>query len=259
LALQEAESLYLPRASSAPTAIVLAASRGEELGELTADRPKTMIRIGNQPLLGHIVAAYNAAGIHRIVVVSGYRQETVRLPGITCVANPLYASTGELFSLCKALESIPNDEDIIVSYGDVLFRKYIVGLLRDVEAPLVVAVDTNWQESANRARLADYVHCSEAFSRSSTHHRVDLKQMDAQMPRTEIHGEWIGFLRIGKACLPQIRVIAAELVRTAPDTKLPHLINELIKQGQEVRVVYTTGNWLDIDSFQDVVDAVAFQ
>jgi hypothetical protein len=24
-------------------------------------------------------------------------------------------------------------------------------------------------------------------------------------------------------------------------------------------VVYTTGNWLDIDSFQDVVDAVAFQ
>ena len=55
---------------------MLAASRGSALGELTADRPKTMVEIRGQPLLSHIITAYNAAGIKRITVVRGY------LPGV---------------------------------------------------------------------------------------------------------------------------------------------------------------------------------
>src|SRR6185503_14721301 len=58
--LQEAEDRYLPRGAEDTSAIVLAASRGDELGELTEQQPKTMVNIQGSPILSHIVDAYNA-------------------------------------------------------------------------------------------------------------------------------------------------------------------------------------------------------
>ena len=98
--LQEAEDRYLPRGAEDTTAIVLAASRGDELGELTEQQPKTMVKIQGRPILSHIVDAYNAVGIKDIVVVRGYKKEAVNLPNLTYIDNNDFAETGELrFSL----------------------------------------------------------------------------------------------------------------------------------------------------------------
>jgi phosphoenolpyruvate phosphomutase len=40
--------------------------------------------------------------------------------------------------------------------------------------------------------------------------------------------------------------------------KIPDLMNGLVARGHRVRVFYTTGNWLDIDSLEDVVLAGRF-
>jgi phosphoenolpyruvate phosphomutase len=40
--------------------------------------------------------------------------------------------------------------------------------------------------------------------------------------------------------------------------KLHHLLAELVRRGERVRVVYTTGHWLDVDSLDDVVAAGSF-
>ncbi len=42
-------------------------------------------------------------------------------------------------------------------------------------------------------------------------------------------------------------------------SKIPELVNALLASGQRVRVLYTTGNWLDIDSLDDLVLAGRFQ
>jgi NDP-sugar pyrophosphorylase family protein len=39
---------------------------------------------------------------------------------------------------------------------------------------------------------------------------------------------------------------------------MPDLINTLIENGNIVRVIYTTGHWLDIDAVQDLVAAGNF-
>jgi phosphoenolpyruvate phosphomutase len=41
--------------------------------------------------------------------------------------------------------------------------------------------------------------------------------------------------------------------------KIPDLVNALVRSGRKVRVLYTTGNWLDIDSLDDLVLAGRFQ
>lgn len=259
--LQEAEERYLPKRQDRSRAVILAASRGSALGSLTESRPKALVAVRGQPLLGHIVAAYNGAGIKRITVVRGYRPEAFDLPALTYVDNPDYADTSELVSLSVALVADPDDSrDLIVSYGDVIFKRYILEAIEEPEADFVVAVDTDWRDSVNRGRAADYVRCSQPHSRRAFYQPVWLEAAGEALPEDEIHGEWMGFLRVAAPALPRLRAVVAAMVADPANrrAKLHHLLAELVRRGERVRVVYTTGHWLDVDSLDDVVAAGSF-
>jgi len=259
--LEEAESRYLPNEKSRPAAIVLAAARGEEMGSLTADIPKSMVMVGGKPLLGRIIDSFNAAGIKDITVVRGYRKEVMNLPGVTYVDNDEYAQTGELMSLWLGLARARKDgQAIIVSYGDVLFRRYIPDLLMEAGEGLTAIVDTEWRASANRRRVADYVRCTLPYSRLHYNRLVCLEKMSSYLDESEIHGEWMGFLKIEPDVLPRF---AAELDKMLGEkdglsATMPDILNVMVRSGVPVRVIYTTGNWLDIDSVEDVLNAGGF-
>lgn len=259
--LQAAEELYLPRQSDSARVIVLAASRGSALGELTESRPKAMVEIQGQPLLGHIVSAYNAVGLKQITVVRGYLGDAIDLPGLSYVDNPEYADTGELVSLARALEADTGDsQDLFISFGDVIFKRYMLELLIEQDDDFVIAVDTEWKDSANRGRAADYVRCSEPHSRNNFYSRIILEQAAEDIPEKKIHGEWMGLLLVRAEALPRFRE-AVEKMAAAPENrqaKLHHVLSELVQQGEQIRVVYTTGHWLDVDSLEDVVAAGRF-
>ena len=148
--LQEAEERYLPKGAEDTCAIVLAASRGHELGELTEHQPKTMVKIQGAPILARIVDAYNAVGVKDIVVVRGYKKETVNLPNLTYVDNDDYADTGELASLLKGLQSRKDRaQQTLISYGDVLFNTYIPQSLCQEADDCVIFLDSNWREQTS--------------------------------------------------------------------------------------------------------------
>lgn len=259
--LQDAEDRYLPKRDQRSRAIILAASRGAALGELTANRPKAMVEVRGQPLLSHIVSAYNAADIKDIQVVRGYLPEAFDLPALAYVDNPDYADSGELLSLKCALDAADDDSaDLYVSFGDVIFRRYIVDNLAEADADIVIAVDTDWQSSVNRGRAADYVQCSEPNSRQAFYREIWLEHVGEELAEADIHGEWMGVVRFANAALPVVRQRVDEMVANPANrkAKLHHLFEELVRRGQRIRVIYTTGHWLDVDSLEDLVAAGAF-
>ncbi len=258
--LQEAEKRYLPKSARGVRAVVLAASQGTELGELTRTRPKAMVEVAGAPLLSHITDAYNAVGIKKITVVRGFGKQYIDLPNLHYVDNDEYAETGELVSLQKALAELDDSQDTLISYGDVLFNKYIPQALSEQEGDVVIAVDTNWRESANRHRLADYVHCNRPHSRHAFGTRIELERMATDLPEDEIHGEWMGFVKVAATALPLLRETVETIVsgEGGRQAKMPALLNELVRRGQSVQVIYTTGHWLDIDALDDVVQAGSF-
>lgn len=259
--LQAAEERYLPRQGDSTRVIVLAASRGSALGELTQNRPKAMVEIQGQPLLGHIVSAYNRAGIKQITVVRGYLGDAIDLPGLTYVDNPEYTDTGELKSLDRALQAEPDDSrDLFISFGDVIFKRYVLDLLTEQADDFVIAADTEWKDSANRGRATDYVRCSEPHSRNNFYSRIILEQAAEDIPENKIHGEWMGLLLVRAAALPRFRQMVDKMAAASKyrQAKLHHLLSELVRGGEQIRVVYTTGHWLDVDSLEDVVTAGRF-
>jgi len=259
--LQEAEERYLPQQGEEARVIVLAASRGAALGELTADRPKAMVEVQGKPLLSHIIGAYNASGIKRICVVRGYAAEAVDLQGVAYVDNPDYADTGELVSLHRALEADDDDSrDLYISFGDVIFKRYILESLAEHDEDFAIAVDTDWRESVNRGRAADYVSCSEPHSRRAFTSRVLLQTAGEELSDTDIHGEWTGVMRVRAKALPALRQGVGEMASDPANAKakLHHLLARLAADGEEIRAVYTTGHWLDVDSVEDVIAAGSF-
>jgi phosphoenolpyruvate phosphomutase len=259
--LLEAEKRYLPKTADQASAIVLAASRGDELGELTEDKPKTMVSIRGAPILSHIVDTYNTVGIKNIAVVRGYKKEAVNLPNLAYIDNDDYAATGELDSLLKALQAKgAHDQEIIISYGDVLFNSYIPQALLQEKEDFVIFVDSNWQEKTSYTRLGGFAECTAPNSRKAFNTQIHLKQLGTAIPSEKIHGVWMGFLKISATGASQLQELLPKLLAVPENRKagMATLFQELLKQHQPIRVLYTVGHWLDINNLDDVVQAGSF-
>lgn len=252
------EGRYLPLAGTRTQAIILAASRGSELGELTATRPKAMVPVAGVPLLQRIVDTYRRCGVQRLAVVRGYAAEAVDLPGLTYADFPEWQSGGELASLERGLAVCDDTGDLLISYGDVLFKRYIVDQLVDAGADWCIAVDTHWQESVNRRRDADYVMGSAPHTRTDHLRGVDLRAIASTMDERCIHGEWMGFLFVRASRRADLSRLVARLLGDMPRAGMPDLLNALVAGGETVRIVYGTGHWLDIDSLDDLLAGGTF-
>ncbi len=257
--LNEADKAYLPPERPRASAIVLAASRGKELGPLTENLPKAMVDIAGVSLLGRIVAGLRQCGIRDIAVVRGYCKEAVDLQRLQYVDNNAYAETGELASLQLALSALPAslNEPLLVCYGDVLCRKIMLDAILDNPNDFVVAVDPGWRQSANMGRHADFTICSLPCGREAFYTPVKLERVDDKLDEKRICGEWTGFLKIAPGQIEDVKATLQEILsRDKGQTmRMNVLMNALIDKGKAIHVVYSTGQWLDVDSAEDVVNA----
>ncbi len=58
-------------------AVILAAGEGTRMRPLTQNKPKVMLPIANKPMLEHIIDAVRDAGIEDILLIVGYRKESI--------------------------------------------------------------------------------------------------------------------------------------------------------------------------------------
>ena len=62
---------------SVTKAVTLAAGRGTRMQGLTEDCPKPMLPIGDRPMLAHQIERMEAAGIHEVLIIVGYKAHMV--------------------------------------------------------------------------------------------------------------------------------------------------------------------------------------
>ncbi len=273
--LERAGDRYLPAASlpaplpppPAVAGIVLAASRGEGLGPLTADRPKCMIDVRGRPLLAQLLDTLRQGGVRDLAVVRGYAKaaisaDTVPADGLVLLDNDDYATTGEVASLLRA-EGRLRGETVIV-YGDVLFRRYILDALMGVDADIVIAVDALRQRAqaargAHSAHPRDLVRADKPFSTSYLDDApATLQEIGGVAPGLST-GEWIGLLRLSPrgAELVRAELDAMRVDGSAAQADMPALLARLSAR-HPVAIHYITGHWLDVDTVTDLADARNF-
>ncbi|MEJ8568506.1 phosphoenolpyruvate mutase [Elongatibacter sediminis] len=257
--LLEAEKRYARSARAETSAVILAASRGQALRELTRERPKVMIPVAGKPVLRRLVDKFKAQGINDVTVVAGYRSEAIDVQGVRIVENGDWEETGELASLVCALDAV--GPDTIVLYGDLLFRTYILNNLLDWDAPLLAVVDSSPLDQA-QGNTNDIAYCNARDDRAMYQQRAFLDRVcaDRDWQGREPDGRWIGLLRIsgdGRDAVGR-GLDALRADPGFPRMGMPDLLNQLIEQGDAPQVQYITGHWMDLNNHDDLQRAAGF-
>ena len=247
--LEAAERRYLPGKANLG-AVVLAASGGD-LGELTQGKPKCMIDIRGQSLLQRLVTSLSNGGVRDISVVRGAFKDSVTLPGIQTIDNDRFAETGELFSLATAKDKLKGE--LVVSYGDVLFRDYILDGLLQAQGDIVIVADA-------KTRKGDLVSTDHPYTGSYLDEEpVRLTAMSAALDTARATGEWIGLARFSAQGSDWLReeIAAIEAEGLLESADLPLLFSRLAAK-HPVAVHFITSHWLDVDTLTDLAAARNF-
>ncbi len=277
--LAAAERRYAGARRADTSAVILAATRGQAFADLTASRPKGMLPVGGKPLLRRLCDELKKHAVNAITVVAGYRAEAVDLAGITLVVNEAHEESGELRSLDCARSRFT--DDMVILYGDLLFRGYILRDLLDSDAELTVVVDSAPELVAPSGK-PDYAYCSHPDDRSVLSRDIRLLRISSERPRAGAapSGRFIGMLRVvgeGREWLEDAlaqckggRALNAPDLFTGAFTgksingsdpftlAIPDLLNHLVTMGRPVQVLYIHGHWLDVNSLADLERAGDF-
>jgi len=252
--LKEAEKKYLPTAGKDVNAIILAASRGERLGELTEGIPKAMLKVNNKPILTTLVDDFNQVGIKDITVVRGYAKEAIDLVNIHPVDNPCHEETTELYSLHLAAEQIRGNT--VISYGDIVFKPYILNELLNDNNDITIIADADVESNGG---YRDYLTTDQPYSKKLYSRPVSLTNMSTHLQPKKINGEFIGLWKVTPAGAKIVRETLDQLA-TRPDfqqLRMSDLFNA-IAERHGVAVKFIKGSWLDIDDIVDIQKAGEF-
>jgi phosphoenolpyruvate phosphomutase len=258
---EAAERLYLG-AEASRSAVVLAASRGRGLESMTEDKPKVMLPIAGKPLLRWLIDGFKKEHINDITVVGGYRVDAIDKAGIKLVVNERYAETSELASLAHAVDAL--ESDTVISYGDLIFRSYVLRGLAESKADFSVVVDSSPAASSNLT-VRDFAYCSRQDDRGLFGTPVLLKRVTsgkqpASTDLEQVSGRWIGMLKVSRAGVTKLKAVMAKL-RERPDfdsLDMPALMNALIADGANIEVLYVHGHWRGVNDLEDFRQAVDF-
>jgi choline kinase len=132
--------------SDTPVAVILVAGIGQRLRPLTDDRPKALVDVGGETILGRAVRQILAAGVREIVLATGYREEAVRDAMTSCAVpvrycrNEAFDRTQNAVSLFLCREAV-GDRAFFKLDGDLLFQDDVIGRLSSSAGELAVAVE----------------------------------------------------------------------------------------------------------------------
>jgi dTDP-glucose pyrophosphorylase len=220
-------------------AVILAAGRGTRMRELTAEVPKPMIEVRGKPVLQHIVEGLRGAGIRELLIVVGYRADTVQNffgngsrynIGIQYATQKVQDGTGRVVDLSR---DFVGDSPFILGYGDILVDpanyERIAELPDNAEAIITVT------------RGEDVSKGGAVFVNQQMQ-LVDLREKTKSgEPTSPWYNAGIYTFR------PSIFEFTAKL-KPSPrgEYELTDAIRDLAQSGKKVQALELTGEWADV-------------
>ena len=125
--------------------IFLAAGYGKRLGKLTQTTPKCLLDINGKSLLERDMDAFLQNGINNFVIITGPNSEKFQFKNVEYIPDSNFENHDVLGTLMEGKKLL--NDDIIISYTDIIFDKNIVKSVLDFNDDIGLAVDMNWEKS----------------------------------------------------------------------------------------------------------------
>lgn len=235
--------------------IILAAGQGTRLRPYTDHRPKALVELWGSSLLERQLDILTTAGIDRknITVVTGYQAEKIEQLGLSTVRNPHFASSNMLTSLFCAEALFTGDEDVLVTYGDVLYTPELVQMLIASSEDLAVPGNLNWLELWEK-RMDNPYDDVESFVYDENNMLLDIGQKVNDS--TEVMAQYMGLFKVKADFCQRFIDAYAEYLQVSRSSKLNNLyitdfLQYLAKLNRVSACLYP-GGWIEVDSAEDL-------
>ncbi len=229
-------------------AIILAAGKGSKMWPYNLIRPKSMLTVGNEPLLFHQTRILRNLGVTQIRVAAHHKIEKIQHyfrndPSLNI--HDVGPTKGTAETLLKGLEGI-SDKQVIVLYGDVLYEENDLQRLLKCKEPAALVGKLKESGKNHIGCLLDgkeeYVKEIIGHSREKTTHQF----LGFAFPL-----EWKSKLVNSAAYFPRVDVG----VMPPEEVYLEGVLSDLVEDGAKLRAVQATGHWLDLDKPWHLLEA----
>lgn len=244
-------------------AVILAAGQGTRLKKYTENLPKGMLEFAGKTMIERQIETYQKCGITDIIVVRGFAADKITYSDVRYYENADYENTNMVESLMAARQEF--DDDIIVSYSDILFEEDMLRKMMECGEDFAVAVDDNWQEYWE-ARYGKVDFDTESLSLDENE---NITELGLEAPKLEdIDARYIGLLKFSKGGLKKITEILErdyEMYQDKPwkqsgktirKAYMTDLLQAVIESGNSVKAVKFRNGWIEFDTNEDYETAV---
>lgn len=182
--------------------IILAAGQGTRLRPLTNDRPKCMVELDKKPLLEYQLDLFKEFNITDINVVTGYLEEKINYVDIKKYYNKKFDKTNMVSTLFCASELFDGTDDILISYGDIVYNKNVLNNIVEAKNKINVVVDKKWKDYWS-ARMDNPLEDAETL-------KIDEEGFIKELGKKpkgydEIEAQYIGLIKIRKDVVKDIK------------------------------------------------------
>lgn len=248
--------------------VILAAGQGTRLRPLTDDRPKCMVEVSGRSILERQLDTMRECGIKDsdITIVAGYRSDVLQNKfadtDIDVIVNENYEKTNMVCSLMCARALMETQEDVLVSYGDIIYNDVVLKkILASGEAASVI-VDDGWY-SYWRERCENPLDDAETLMFDGNDYLTEIGQKTTDLAK--VQSQYIGLMRFRNDGLRAMLDLAKEAeertaqgaalwrtTRTYQKMYMTDLLQGLIDEGNKLKAVHIERGWFEIDDCEDL-------
>lgn len=248
--------------------IILAAGQGTRLRPLTDDRPKCMVEVNGKSMIDRQLDVMHDCGIQDedITIVTGYRSDALinkfQNTAIHLVKNEQFETTNMVCSLMCAGNRMQAEEDIIVSYGDIIYDKTVFQTILSAQDTISVIVDDGWYGYWSE-RCENPLDDAETLMYDEEHYLVEIGQKTTDL--NKVQSQYIGLMRFRGEGWKSVLQISAEAERRSAQGEplwrtdrnyakmyMTDLLQGLIDEGRKLRAVHIHRGWFEIDDCDDL-------
>jgi choline kinase len=248
--------------------IILAAGQGTRLRPLTDDRPKCMVWVNGRSIIEIQLDTMHKCGITDgdITIVTGYRSDVLinkfKDTPISFIVNKEYETTNMVCSLMCAGSLMESEDDIIISYGDIIYNETVFNKILGAKDEMSVIVDDGWYEYWSE-RCENPLDDAETLMFDKDSYLTEIGQKTTEL--SKVQSQYIGLMRFKGQGLEAVLNLAKEAKRRSDNGEplwrtdrnyskmyMTDLLQGLIDEGNKLRAVHIQRGWFEIDNCDDL-------
>lgn len=230
--------------------LILLAGKGSRLNNLTKKNHKALLKVNNFSFLDYQIKILKEKEIFDINLLLGHQNNLFKKFKYKKIVNLNYKKTNMVYTLLLAKKIIKKcKEDLIISYGDIIFSKKVLTKLINSKKNYSIIIDKGWKKLWKKRFHNIYQDAETCVIKNKTITEIGQKSNDSK----KFDGQYIGLIKIKKNKINEFYKSLTILSRKKNFKKLymTDFLSYLIKKNIKLNPVFIDQEWLELDTEYD--------